>query len=189
MPRDQSADGWNLTQEDFQRIHRKIFATLKGLRASDEEAEELAQEAFLQAFRSRATFRGQSQLDTWIVGVAKKVWLQARRDATRKKRARQEVPLEPDRVEAEASTWAGGSGTPSPQAVFEQRRRLERVKRAFLALPRELQRPLKLFLEGKTYAEIAEALKVKTSQVSSLIHRARQKLRRAVEDRPADSAP
>jgi RNA polymerase sigma-70 factor (ECF subfamily) len=52
------------------RHHARIYSTIYSLVGHAEEAEDLAQDVFIKAFRSLTSFRGQAQFSTWIYRIA-----------------------------------------------------------------------------------------------------------------------
>lgn len=178
----------NIDREAYDRIHRKIVAKLRRLGDSEEEARAISRETFLRAVRSSKTFRGDSELDTWIVGIAKKVRLQRIRDSRRDKRRGEHVSFEPELEVRTAPGWPGGSAAPSPERQAQMREDLAFAQREIEALPPEQRRALTLAVEGSTYEEIGEEMHESVRRVSSLVHQARQKLRRKLSERRADGA-
>jgi len=137
---------------------------------SPADAEDLAQEAFLQVFRKIATFRGESTFSTWLHRVSVNVVLMH----LRKKRLPQ-VPL--DKV-----------GTSQEEPVRRQYRdddhqlmaTIDRINlnEAIAHLPRGYRTALVLFdLEGYDHSEIARMMNWSVGNSKSQLHKARQKLR------------
>lgn len=165
-----------ITLEDFERLYPKVVAVLRKKGVSYEDACDLAQTALLEAHKSFHKFQGRSDLDTWVVSIAKNLLLQDLRNRRRQKRSAEEVPLD-DSLHAEG---------------FEEqviaRDLMEQACKAIRALPEEQQQPLVLLGRGFKYREIAKILNISENRVSSLIHQARKKLRRELRGRAVDSA-
>src|SRR5919206_3686093 len=53
-------------EELYERHHRRVYSLCLRMTGNTAEAEDLAQEAFLQLFRKIATFRGESAFSTWL---------------------------------------------------------------------------------------------------------------------------
>ena len=174
----------SITEEDFHRLYPKLVGHFRRQGCSPEDARELTQETLLQAHRSFGNFQGRSELDTWVVSIAKKLWLKSRRDQGRLKRAAEEVPVNEMRGGAGPTAEAPG---PERQAIAGEL--LGRVKQEIRRLPAEMRQALVLHVEGHKYREIAENMGVTTNRVTSLIHQARAKLRQEAGSQPADSAP
>ena len=173
-----------ITEDDFHRLQPKLVGHFRRQGCSLEDARELAQDTLLLAHRGRHSFQGRSGFDTWVVSIAKKLWLRRLRDRKRLKRAAEEVPVD---------ELHGGAGPPTEAAGPEQHAAagelLGRVRRAIRRLPEEMRRALVLHVEGHKYREIADRMGVTQNRVSSLIHQARAKLRQEARSQPADSAP
>jgi RNA polymerase sigma-70 factor, ECF subfamily len=66
--------------ETLMRLHnRTLYRTARAILRDDAEAEDAVQEAYLQAYRKLATFRGESKLSTWLVRIAANEALMRRR--------------------------------------------------------------------------------------------------------------
>src|SRR5262245_61613573 len=162
---------------------------------SFEEAEDVVQEVLLRAWRSRDSYAGDAPLAHWLMRIATNACLNA---LTRgRQRALPQVDRDPGAplMEHEAATWV----TPAPDArLFPDPARAaearEQVALAFIALLQRLppkQRAVLLLKDvvGWPSEEIAEALELSLSSVSSALHRARETVSSRPRGRPADPAP
>jgi RNA polymerase sigma-70 factor (ECF subfamily) len=157
-----------------ERYQRPVFALLSRMLGPGQRAqvEDLAQETFLQLFRSLAGFSslGPARLSTWILTVASRRAI----DELRKRGRRGEpVAVEPERLV-------------SPRRADETARRRAiagALSRAVGALSPE-QRAVFLLRDyhGLDYAEIARAVDIDLGTVKSRLSRARAALRRALEE-------
>ena len=174
--------------EEFDRLfrddYRPIFTFFRNCGYSREEAEQFAQETFLQAYKSKQSFHGDSAAKTWLFGIAKNIWRNDLRAQGRLKRtSTDEVPLEV--LEDEANRKAPSTETerqPSPldDALAAERERS--VRAAVGELP-EMQRKA-LFLQldqGLKYREIAELLQEPMDRVKSWLYQGRQKIKSILE--------
>jgi RNA polymerase sigma-70 factor (ECF subfamily) len=150
---------------------------------SFEEAEDVVQEALLRAWRSRATYAADAPLEHWLMRIATNACL----DALARGRARGLPQLDRAPVavgapleELEAATWVTPASDarlfPDPARAAEAR---EDVALAFIALLQRLppkQRAVLLLKDvvGWSSEEIAAALELTVSSVSSALHRARE---------------
>jgi RNA polymerase sigma-70 factor (ECF subfamily) len=144
-----------------------------GLRmcGNPDDAQDLVQEVFLQAFRKWDQFEGRSSPSTWLYTIAARV-------CQRRHRLRSGQPREMDSL-----TTVTPSGDelvvdiPSgetPQDVLERRETKERVERAIARLPHKFRLPLMLKdLMELSIQEIAEILGLKEATVKTRLHRAR----------------
>ena len=75
--------------------HRTLYRTARAILRDDAEAEDAVQDAFLQAFRALASFRGESKLSTWLVRIAaNEALMRLRRNA----KAAGRTDVEPDEL-------------------------------------------------------------------------------------------
>jgi RNA polymerase sigma-70 factor (ECF subfamily) len=65
----------------YDRHAGRVFHLLRRLTANEAEAEDLAQETFLAAYRSLASWRGEGAFGTWLGGIAVRLYANARRRA------------------------------------------------------------------------------------------------------------
>ncbi len=162
-----------ITEEDYQRLHPKLVGLFRRKGASPEDARDLTQDTLLEAHKSLANFDRHSALDTWVISIAKNLWLHHLRDRGRLKRSAEEVPLDADTTSRrDVPTVAGHEN----QVI--DRDRLARLGKLVAKLPDAMRQALVLQAKGHKYKHIATLLGVNVNQVSSLIHQARTKLRR-----------
>ena len=124
-------------------------------------ADDLAQETFVQAWRSLARFGGRSGFSTWLLGIAHNHW----RNARRKQRT---VALEPTHL-------ATLEPVPSPAPLSDLRHDLGRALRSLAV---EEQTALHLcFQQGLSHTDIAAVLGWPLGTVKTHINRGKEKLR------------
>jgi RNA polymerase sigma-70 factor (ECF subfamily) len=171
----------------IRRHERRVFGLLMRMLGNVEEAEDVAQETFLNLHRHGRRFRSQSRFSTFLYRVAVNAALNRRRSLGRR-RARTEA-LE-RRQQAGDDLPASPRGPEDATAGVQIR---DRVQRAILTLPPHLRLPLVLFdIEGLSYADVAGVLRVAEGTVKSRIHRARHALRerlRGLVDEAAGTPP
>lgn len=167
------------------RYQHRLYGSLVHVTGSSEQAKDIAQDAFLQAFEKLSTFRGQSQFYSWLFRIALNAAVSARRKTRR-------ISSSTDAIYA-----ATGQETPDYRTDGEPGRALELaeqqkiVHQALSELTEEFRTPLVLKeLDGLKYDEIAEILQIPVGTVRSRIHRGRmelrQKLQTALQERPAE---
>lgn len=122
-------------------------------------ADDLAQETFVQAYRSLAQFRGTAAFSTWLLGIAHNHWRNARR------RQRDQVELSDATVPPEPSTVALGDLRHD-------------LASALKTLSSDEQLAIHLgFLQGLSHGEIADLLRWPLGTVKTHLARAKDKLR------------
>ena len=136
--------------------------------ADREAAEDVAQEAFLRAFRSLGQFRGQSTFKTWLYQIATNV---ARTQVSRRRDRKedQEPETRPD--------------LPSGENVERRVIAHDQLRRALAELPDDWREAVILRdIEGLEYREIADVLGIPMGTVESRIFRGRQRLKAALQE-------
>jgi RNA polymerase sigma-70 factor (ECF subfamily) len=168
-----SGDG-GAFDELVRRHERSIVNLARAMTGGADDAEDLAQEAFVRAWKSLRQFRRESTFRTWLHGIALNVIRTHRGRLARLRRVLFSAPADAD-------------ADPLAQVAVEDRvdRTLELrdgIDRALAQLPEELRAALVLRdVQGLEYREIADALGVPIGTVESRIFRARQRLRPLLE--------
>ena len=134
---------------------------------SESDAEEVAQDAFVRAWRAIGEFRGDAAFSTWLYRI---VWRRAvDRAAVLKTRLDREVTLEP---ETEIPDVA-------PAANAERGADAERFERMIASLSEAQRAVVTLFYsEDRSVTEVAQALEMPEGTVKTHLSRARASLRR-----------
>ena len=154
-----------------------------GLRfcGNPDEAEELVQETFLQAYRGWDDFEGRSRVTTWLYTIASRVCQRFHR-----KRAGEPEQLEsleellPFGEPRMAVVPADEGQDGLSQTIRAESR--EAIEAAIAALPDEFRMPLVLKeIVGLSVAEVAAVLGVVEGTVKTRLHRARLRIRKALE--------
>jgi RNA polymerase sigma-70 factor (ECF subfamily) len=145
-----------------ERYWNGLYRWLYHLTHDGHTAEDLAQEAFLKAYRGLASFRAGSHFRAWLFRIAHNSFLNQRRGAAR---CNQPVP------EQVADSEAG----PDEQAV--QRETLQRLSQAVGRLPPEFRSAFLLRVEeGLSFREVAQVLGITEQTARWRVFKARQKL-------------
>lgn len=155
----------------IERYQQRVFHIVYGIIRDGHEVEDVAQEVFLKVFQRISAFDERSRFYTWLYRVA----ANAAKDHLKKRRRRPAVPLEED-----AGIAALDRG-PADGAAAAENRRI--VRAAIGELPARYREVLTLReLEGLSYNEIADVLQLSMGTVESRLHRARERLKRRLED-------
>ena len=154
------------------RYQGRLVNYAAALVADSGAAEDVAQEAFVRAWRGLGRFRGESSFKTWLYRIATNV---ARTHLERRGR---QVRIVSGSLDDELRSAPGGdvaSGAPDAEASLVTR---ETIDRALAELPEELRLALVLRdVEGLEYKEIAAVTGAPIGTVESRIFRARRRLR------------
>lgn len=159
-------------QEAFRSIvekyERRLIGLVWGLVGDRADAEDVAQDAFLRAFRGLGSFRGQSSFRTWLFQIALNAARSFRQGRERRVEAGGVGPVDPETAAAAGSL---------EQGLIAR----DRLRRALEELPAEQREAVLLRdVEGFDYREIAELLGVPIGTVESRIFRGRARLKQAL---------
>jgi len=137
-----------------------------------EDAEDIAQEVFIEVFFSIKKFRGASKLSTWIHRIAVSKCLDEIKKRSRKKRIAmfgKSTGLD------EVVHWLSGNDFADNQIIHSEE--LEKLNIALNKLPEKQRIALALSkIEGLSNTEISEILEKSVSSIDSLVFRAKQNL-------------
>ena len=152
----------------FERIYRQnvrhVYGYALAVLHSPEDAEDVTQATFLNAYRAYKRGEFPRSPDNWLISIAHGLCDQ---------RARQESRLEAVAYEDQAEEAVPEDEGPSPNDVRRALGRLPFDQRAALIM-REV--------EGRSYAELVEILGVSNAEVESLLFRARRALREELDE-------
>jgi len=141
-----------------------------------QDAEDMAQEVFIQAHRSISRFRGDAKLSTWLYRIAVSKSLDFIRMKNRKKRF--SSIKNALGISRQADDIPSPEGT-NPDTVAERKERLQILQNALNTLPENQRIAITLSkYEGFSQQEIAGVLGTTVSAVESLVHRAKQNLKK-----------
>ncbi len=144
-----------------------------------EDAEDIAQEVFLEAYRSMDSFRGESKLSTWLYRIAVTKSLDHLRKKKRKKRfssLKRVVGINNPAEEVSVPSQD------TPAEVLSGNERTEVLQNALESLPDNQKTAFLLSkYDGYSNQEIADVLHTSVSAVESLVHRAKKNLQKKLE--------
>lgn len=144
------------------------------------ESEDLAQAVFVQLFKSARRYRPSGRFSTWLFTIARNLCLNEHRRRTRHPAESLDAPLE----DGEGGSWVAARETDEPGPVeLTLRHELEaRVEEAIQALPENQRTALLLCREEEfSYHDISRVLGCSLTATKSLIHRARETLKRRLK--------
>jgi RNA polymerase sigma-70 factor (ECF subfamily) len=154
------------------KYQRKIFRLLSRLIRDQGEIEDIAQEAFIKAYRALPNFRGDSAFYTWLYRIA----INTAKNHLVSQGRRAPTTTEADVEEAE--TFDDGDhlrDLNTPESMLLTKQVGEAVNRAIDELPEDLRTAIVLReIEGLSYEEIAESMSCPIGTVRSRIFRARE---------------
>jgi RNA polymerase sigma-70 factor (ECF subfamily) len=161
----------------MRRHNQLLFRTARSIFRDDAEAEDALQEAYIQAYNSIGTFRGEAKLSTWLVRIVVNVALGRLR---KNRRGAEIIAIDSEAAEAhvpeEADLSPENETQPEREALRAQTRRI--IERKIDELPEAFRTVFVLrAVEEMSVEEAAEALAIPEATVRSRLFRARGLLR------------
>ena len=145
-------------------------------------ADDIAQSAFIKAWRNLSLFRGECTFSTWLYRIT----VNTARDMLRYESRRGTVSLVKDTEdEDDGSEWdvPVTSGDTIPEDAMERKEAILAVRRAIEELPEDQRQVIVMRdLHELSYQEIADKLGIELGTVRSRINRGRQKLKNILEN-------
>jgi RNA polymerase sigma factor (sigma-70 family) len=140
-----------------------------------EDAEDVAQEVFLEVYRSIVSFKGDSMLSTWLYRISVNKSIDHLRNKKRKKRIQNIIGFF-DRENRQIIDIA--SDYPDPSATIEQEELVQLLHSAVTRLPHNQKIAFTLNkFDQLPASEVAIVMDLSIASVESLLHRAKQNLR------------
>jgi len=162
--------------ELVRRYQDRLYSTIYRLTENAEDAQDVAQEAFLNAYQSLDSFKGDSLFFTWLYRIAVNTAISHRR----KRRVLARIDIGP--AGDSLLEPADPSDLSRPGHAIEQVEQEQKIHQALARLSPEHRAVLVMKdLEGQKYEEMAEALEVPIVTIRSRLHRARLELRELLE--------
>jgi RNA polymerase sigma-70 factor (ECF subfamily) len=158
------------------RYQERLYHSVYRLVENAEDAQDVVQEAFLNAYQSLDGFKGDSLFFTWLYRIAVNTAISFKRKhrvlARTESRTNGEPAMEP----------LDPSATSRPEHALEQAELGTRVRQALARLSPEHRAVLVMKdMEGHKYETMAEVLQVPIGTIRSRLHRARLELRELLE--------
>ena len=154
-------------QELYERHNRRVYSLCLRMTSNPTEAEDLAQEVFIQLFRKIGSFRGESAFTTWLHRLTvNQVLMHFRKRGVRLEQTTEEgeVPVQ----------IVKGTENPNAMPVVDR----IALDKAIGQLPRGYKMVFTLHdIEGHEHEEIARMLGCSVGTSKSQLHKARMKLR------------
>lgn len=156
----------------YRLLHQRLARYLRRYLRDDGQIEDTIQEVFLVVWRQAASFRGDSQVSTWVIGIAYRKALDVLR-----RRSTRPIPV-PAGDDDGAASSDEQKGTGSSAAV-EARLALQE---ALATLPAAQRTVVELtYFRGLSYREIANRVGCPENTVKTRMFHARRKLRQVLE--------
>jgi len=156
----------------FERYARPIASFIYDMVGQREQAEELAQETFVRAFKNLNALRDDTKLSTWLFGIARNV---ARESLRSRIREDHKVEIDDDRV----VELSDNKLAPDDQLLNKELNRVIQSALGELDEDKRLVFTLKVFHQ-RSYEEIAEITGFSIPKLKTDLHRARAEMRRRI---------
>lgn len=165
-------NAFELLVESYQR---RIFNIALRMLGNYDDANDLAQEVLIRIYKAIKSFKEQSSFSTWIYRITTNVCL----DEIRKRKNKKLISLDEEvKVEDGDMKRQFESDDPTPEELVEKHELKKIVNDAVAMLSEEHRIAIILRdMQGLSYEEIAESLKLPEGTVKSRINRARQSLK------------
>jgi RNA polymerase sigma-70 factor (ECF subfamily) len=165
------AGDWELYHSLIQPYELSVYRMAVSLVKDETEAEDVAQEAFLKAFRDLGNFRGQSKFSTWLISITLN---EARRRLRRQSMVRMESLDDPPEEGGKVSPALLRDWQEIPSEALERKEVRALLQRAIENLSPIYREVVVLRdIEELSVAETAGALAISISSVKARLHRAR----------------
>ncbi|MCL4802396.1 MAG: RNA polymerase sigma factor [Burkholderiales bacterium] len=163
----------------MRRYNRTLFRAARAILRDDAEAEDALQDAYIRAYASMGSFRGEARLSTWLVRIVANEALARRR---RRQRRAEVVPLHVDAgTGAAPEADPGGCAPDGPERAALRAEMCRLIERKIDALPDDFRLVFVLrAIEEFSVEETAAALAIPQATVRTRFFRARSLLREAL---------
>lgn len=164
-------------EELIKRYEKKVYNLVYRIMGNREDANDILQEAFLNAFRKISDFKGDSRFSTWLHRIAINLCLMRKRKTKDKKVVSLDVPIIANDQE-EIKRELRDDWSKNPLATLENKEVKETLSMAIDSLPEEYRTVFLLKgYNGLSNEDVAKMLKLSLPAVKSRLHRARLFLR------------
>lgn len=165
------------------KYQHKIYNLAYRYMGSEEDASDMAQEALIKAYRSLATFKGDSSLGTWLYRITTNVCLDELR---KRKRTLHMISLDEPVATTDGDEIEREIADPSPTAdIIYQYKETEVYLQSLINMLKPEQKTVIILRDvmDLTYEEIAEVLNCSIGTVKSRLSRGRDILRKKIAKR------
>jgi RNA polymerase sigma-70 factor (ECF subfamily) len=167
------------------KYERPVYGLVRRMIKDEEDARDLAQEAFIRAFKKLQQFDQERKFSSWLFRIANNLCIDHYR---RRKLAT--VPMVRRVAGEEEESWDLPDTGPSPADRFSDRERSRRLLAAIESLPPVYRMVILLrHQRGLAYDEIAETMELPLGTVKARIHRAHRLLKEKLTRQGLDWIP
>jgi len=168
--------------EELVRLYQnKVYALCNHLAGNRDDALDLAQEAFIRAYRGLGSFRNEADFGTWLHRITVNVWLNSKRKKNGQALVSLDEPYRGDGGGEIQRDVAAGDG--DPLRALEEKEFRGLVRTALDSLSEEHRAVLVLReIEGYSYEEVSRMLGCSLGTVKSRLSRAREAMKRKITE-------
>ena len=160
------------------RHQQQVFAVAVRMLGDVEDAKDIAQEAFVRAYRAIGTFRGEAKFSTWMIGITMNLCRNRRRWWARQRKVVAGSIEQTLAGEEKSLIMQVADTLPSPSETAERSELRLQLLGALAQVDHDSREVVVLRdIHGWSYEEIAQALGCELGTVKSRLNRARLKLR------------
>ncbi len=156
-----------------------VYNTALGIVQNAEDAEDIAQETFLQVYQSVGSFKGESKFSTWLyrITVAKAL------DHERRKKRKKRFAFVKSIFGQDSEVVVNPPDFHHPGVTLDKKEDAAVLFKAIGSLPENQKVAFTLHkVDGLSYQEVSEVMNTSVSAVESLMHRAKTNLRKKLEE-------
>jgi len=155
-----------------------VYNTALGIVQNPEDAEDVAQEVFVQLYESIKGFKGESKLSTWLYRIA----VSKSMDHLRRKKRKKRFAFVQSLFGANEELVHDPPDFVHPGVKLDSKENAAELFKAIDQLPEKQRIAFTLHrVEGLSYQEISEIMRLTVASVESLLHRAKKNLRQTLE--------
>jgi len=164
----------------------KVYGLCLHLTGNPDDAQDLAQEAFIRAYKALGRFRNEADFGTWIHRITVNVWLNLQRKNNGRKPVSLDEPYPSDKSGGLQREVAALDG--DPLQALEEKEFRGLVRTTLQSLSEEHRAVLVLReIEGYSYEEVSRMLNCSLGTVKSRLSRAREAMRREMTKRSREA--
>lgn len=156
-----------------------VYNTALGIVQNAEDAEDIAQETFVQVYQSVSSFKGESKFSTWLyrITIAKAL------DHERRKKRKKRFAFVKSLFGEESEVVVHPPDFHHPGVILDKKENAAELFAAIAGLPENQRIAFTLHkVDGLSYQEVSEVMDTSVSSIESLMHRAKTNLRKKLED-------
>lgn len=156
-----------------------VFNTALGIVQNAEDAEDISQEVFVQVYQSVSSFKGDSKFSTWLYRIT----ITKSLDHERRKKRKKRFAFVKSLFGEESEVTIHPPDFHHPGVVMDKKENAAALFQAISKLPENQRIAFSLHkVEGLSYQEVSEVMKTTVSSVESLMHRAKNNLKKTLEE-------